>query len=80
MIKMSENKRNITGLIAAFLMVVVGLALTPTIQNAVTDFTVGPGTYNLSGSALAIAGLIPMFWIILMIAVPVAYIGMWLKG
>lgn len=77
---MAQEKRNITGLISAFLMVVVGLALTPTIQNAVTDFTTGAGTYNLTGSALAIGKLIPMFWIILMIAVPVAYIGMWLKG
>jgi len=77
--KMSEG-RDISGLIGAFLMIVVGLALTPTIQNSVTDITVGPGTYNLSGTALAIMGLVPMFWVILMIAVPVAYIGIWLKG
>lgn len=75
---MSE-KRNIGGLIAAFLMIIVGISLTPTVGEAVDHIT-GTGGDNLTGAALTIASLIPMFWIIMMIAVPVAYIGLWLKG
>jgi len=74
-----EKKRNISGLIGAFLMIVVGLALTPTIGESV-DHVTGVGGDNLTGAALTIMSLVPVFWVIMMIAIPVAYIGIWLKG
>ena len=75
---MSE-KKNMSGLIKVFLLSIVGLALTPTIQENVTAVT-GEGGDNLTGSAKAIMQLFPMFWVILMIAIPVAYVAVWLKG
>ena len=73
------QKKNMAGLIAVFLLSIVGLALTPTIQENVTAVT-GVGGNNLTGAALAIMALFPLFWVILMIAIPVAYIAIWLKG
>jgi len=76
---MSE-KKNLGGLITVFLISMVGLALTPTVQAQVTLLIAsGSGKGNLTGSAKAIMELFPMFWIILMISIPVFYIGVWLK-
>ena len=73
------EKKNMSGLIKVFLLSIVGLALTPTIQENVASVT-GTGGNNLTGSARAIMLLFPMFWVILMIAIPVAYVAVWLKG
>jgi len=77
---MSE-KKDLGGLITVFLISIVGLALTPTVQAQGTLLiTTGSGKGNLTGSAKAIMELFPMFWVILMIAIPVAYIAVWLKA
>lgn len=69
-----------SGLIAVFLLCVVGLALTPTIVTSTTTVvTPTAGQYNISGAALTMMNLFPMFWVILMIAIPVAYVAIWLK-
>ncbi|MHC4371224.1 MAG: hypothetical protein ACYS76_04565 [Planctomycetota bacterium] len=73
------TKKNISGLISVFLLAVVGLALTPTIQEMVTGVT-GTGGNNLTGAGQDIMALFPLFWVILMIAIPVAYVAVWLKG
>jgi len=74
------DKKNLAGLISVFLLSIVGLALTPTVQSQVTSLVAsGAGKGNLTGSAKAIMELFPMFWVILMIAIPVAYIAVWLK-
>ena len=76
---MADDK-NLAGLISVFLLSIVGLALTPTVQSQVTSLVAsGAGMGNLTGSAKAIMELFPMFWVILMIAIPVAYIAVWLK-
>jgi len=75
------DKKNLAGLISVFLLSIVGLALTPTVQAQVTTLTAtGSGKGNLTGSAKAIMELFPMFWVILMIAIPTAYIAVWLKS
>lgn len=76
---MSEKRQNMSGLITVFLLAVIGLALTPTIQESVGNVT-GVGGNNLTGAALAIMNLFPLFWVILMIAIPVAYVAVWLKS
>jgi len=75
------DKKNLAGLITVFLLAIVGLALTPTIGEQV-DICVasGAGKGNLTGAAKTIMELFPMFWVILMIAIPVAYIAVWLRG
>lgn len=84
---MSE-KKNMSGLIKILLLSIVGLALTPTIQNNVdyithaNNGTAGfpAGGNNLTGSSRTILALFPLFWVILMISIPVAYVAVWLKG
>lgn len=76
---MSSGKKSMSGLISVFLLSIVGLALTPTIQESTTNVT-GVGGNNLTGAALAIMNLFPLFWVILMIAIPVAYVAIWMRG
>ena len=75
---MAYNKKSIGGLISLFLLAVVGLALTPVIVESVVSVT-GTGGDNLTGGAKTIMELFPLFWVILMIAIPVAGIAVWLK-
>lgn len=62
-----------------FLFMVVGLALTPTVVEQVAGVT-GVGGNNLTGAALAIAKLIPLFWVILIIGIGLAAIVVWLRA
>lgn len=61
-----------------FLLAVIGLALTPIIVESTASVT-GTGGDNLTGAAKIIMELFPLFWAILMIAIPVAGIVVWLK-
>lgn len=65
------KKFNMGQLMITFLLIVIGLALTPTIQSSVTAVT-GSGGNNLTGAALAMANLIPLFWVIIIVAIGVA--------
>jgi hypothetical protein len=66
---------SIKALILLFLVAVVGLALTPTITSSVTSAAV-----NMTGAALQLMNLFPLFWVILMIAIPVAGVTKYLVG
>jgi hypothetical protein len=71
------------GIIAIFLMIVIGLALTPTVQQQVILATgVANATWpgNLSGAARAIFLLTPLFWIILVVGIGLAGVVIWLRG
>lgn len=71
-----KNKRGAVSmgkLFIAFILIIIGVALTPTIVEQVTYVT-GVGGYNLTGSALALMGLLPMFWVIGVLGVAVALI------
>lgn len=57
-----------------FLLSIVGLALSPTIQTSV-DLAVA----NFTGAAATILELFPLFWAMLMVAIPIAYVIVWLK-
>ncbi len=70
---MSE-KRNLSGIIMTFLYMLIGLALTPTVAEQVALAAV-----NLTGAALAIVNLVPLFWVILIIATGLAAILVWLR-
>lgn len=79
---MGENKKSMAGLIKILVLAIVGLALTPTIQAQVTTVLANSvtGDLNMTGPGRAIIGLFPLFWVILMITIPVAYISVWLKA
>jgi len=76
---MSGQSKDLSGIMMTFLFMVVGLALTPTVVEQVANVT-GTGGYNLTGAALAIAALIPLFWVILIIGIGLAAIVTWLKA
>jgi len=77
----SPEKRDMGGIIALLLILVVGLALTPTVVELVTTAVAGgSGVDNLTGAAAAICGLVPLFWILLMIGVVLAGVIVWLKN
>ncbi len=74
------QKRDMSGIIALLLVLVVGLALTPTIVDLVTTAGAGgSGVDNLTGAALAIANLVPLFWVILLIGVVLVGVIAWLR-
>ena len=76
-----SQKKNIAGLISILVLSIVGLALTPSI-NALVTTTIAhatTGDINMSVTSRSIVGLFPLFWVILMISIPVAYIAVWLK-
>jgi predicted PurR-regulated permease PerM len=60
-------------LFIAFILIIIGVALTPTIVEQVGDVT-GTGGNNLTGSAAALMSLLPMFWVIGILGVAVALI------
>jgi len=76
---MSAQKKDLSGIMMTFLFMVVGLALTPTVVEQVANIT-GVGGDNLTGAALAIAQLIPLFWVILIIGIGLAAIVTWLQN
>ena len=73
-----SEKKDLSGILMTFLFILIGLALTPTITEQVAGVT-GVGGNNLTGAALAIARLIPLFWVILVLAIGVAAIVVWLR-
>ena len=75
---MSSERKDLSGIMMTFLFMVVGLALTPTVVEQVANVT-GVGGDNLTGAALAIAKLIPLFWVILIIGIGLAAIVTWLR-
>lgn len=72
-------KMNMGQLFMVFLLIIIALALTPTIQSSVTDIT-GAGAGNLTGSALALALLIPLFWVVIILAIGVVAVYQQFKG
>ena len=79
----ARGKGKVSGgvVIAAFIVMIIGLSLTPTVasltQGASDLSPVNTTTYD---SAEDIIALIPLFWAILMLAIPVAAIGLYFMG
>lgn len=79
LVNMSRGTGKVTSgvIIAAFVVMIIGLALTPTIASLTTASALLLVNYT---SAQDILELIPLFWAILMLAIPVAAIGLYFKG
>jgi hypothetical protein len=72
--------------IGVFVVSMLGLSVTPTIASLVTQgatnlsFT-GAGQPNITyTSAINILELFPLFWVVLMIAIPIVAVGLYFKG
>jgi hypothetical protein len=63
--------------IGVFVVSVIGLALTPTVASLVTTSV---GNLSAYSSAQDILELFPLFWVILMIAIPIVAVGLYFKG
>jgi len=68
-------KLNIGGLFGGFLLMLLGISLTDTVDDMVTVNLV-----NLTGAAAAIAANISLVWIMLVIGIGVAMIAKQYKG
>jgi hypothetical protein len=66
-----------SAIIASFVVAIIGLALTPTIATLTTSSSANLSTYS---SAQDIIELLPLFWAILVLAIPVVAIGLYFKG
>ena len=74
---MSDKKGFAIGeIIAVFLGCIVGLALTPTVVDLVTDTAAGMS----AGAALSLLNLFPLFWVIFLTAIPVTQIVVEVRG
>lgn len=58
-----------------FLLMLLGIALTPTIDEQVTALLV-----NLTGAAAAVADLIPLLWIFIVVGIGAAAVYQQFKG
>lgn len=68
-------EKSLGGLIMVFLLSIVGLALSPTVASSVTT-----AAANFTGAASTILELFPLFWAMLMVAIPIAYVIVWLRA
>lgn len=65
-------------LFMTFLLIIVGLALTPTIG---TSTTAAADATGITGTAAAtLVALVPLFWVIIILAIGVAAVYVQLKG
>lgn len=62
------KENGIGNLFMTFLLIIVALALTSTVQSSVTGVT-GAGTGNLTGASLTLALLIPLAWVIMVLGI-----------
>jgi len=69
-------KANLGGIIVTFILIILGLALTPTVADSAAAATGG----NVTGVAATMVGLIPMFWVIIILSVGVAAVYAQFKG
>jgi len=65
----------IGGLFMTFLLMIIGLALTGTVQSMVTT-----AAGDLDGAALALMNLVPLFWVIIILAIGIAAVYAQLKA
>lgn len=62
-------------LFMTFLLMIVGLALTPTVAEQATA-----AALDLDGAAQALMKLVPLFWVIIILAIGVAAVYYQFKG
>lgn len=58
------DKGKIKDIMSTLLAIVIGLALTPVVGTAATD-----AAENLTGAAATLVGLVPLFWVVIVLAI-----------
>lgn len=72
-----SRKVTSTVLIGAFVVCIIGLALSPTVATLTQSTSTALANFT---SAQNIMNLIPLFWAILVLAIPVVAIGLYFAG
>lgn len=70
---MADGK-SISLLLYTFLMSIVGLGLTPTVSSSVAT-----AVAQLTGASADILGLFPLFWVLMMIGIPIGAVYIYMK-
>lgn len=65
----------IADIFMTFLLVVIGLALTPTIATSTTTAAAA-----LDGAAATLCALVPLFWVVIILAIGIAAVYIQLKS
>lgn len=74
---MGKSSHDMGNLFMTFLLIIIGLALTPTIASSVTAAVSGLGSDT---AAIALVNLVPLFWVIIILAIGVAAVYVQMKG
>jgi len=58
-----------------FLLIIIGLALTPTVATSTTTAAAA-----LTGAAATLCNLVPLFWVVIILAIGIAAVYVQIKG
>ena len=72
---MGETSNKMTNLFMTFLLMIIALALTPTVATSSTT-----AAASLTGAAATLVGLVPLFWIVIILAIGIAAVYMQMKS
>lgn len=62
-------------LFMTFLLMIIGLALTPTVATSTTTAAAA-----LDGAAATLCNLVPLFWVVIILAIGIAAVYVQIKG
>jgi len=65
----------VSDLFMTFLLMIIGLALTPTVASSTTTAAAA-----LDGAAATLVALVPLFWVVIVLAIGIAAIYVQMKG
>lgn len=60
---------------AALIVIVVGLALTPTVATAASNLTTSGGAFTSASAAGQLVGLIPLFYVVMILGSVIGYVA-----
>jgi len=75
---MGDKSNKMTSLFMTFLLMIIGLALTPTVASSVTTAAAAAGIVGTAAATLL--GLVPLFWVVIILAIGIAAVYAQMKG
>lgn len=72
---MADKQNKMTALFMTFLLIIIGLALTPTVAETSTTAAAA-----LTGAAATLMDLVPLFWVVIILAIGIAAVYFQMKG
>lgn len=75
---MGDRSNKLASLFGTFLLIIIALALTPTVAASVTTAAAAAGIVGTAAATLL--GLVPLFWVVIILAIGVAAIYVQMKS